>query len=488
MSFFVLTQHCVNPSLGRIRYKNLKPLKKKLHNPNPSLIMDDPTSLSSLERTSQAISSPIQRLFPELLSEIFRHCLVPGVPMRPLPADAPMLLTQVCSRWHTVATSDAMLWRSLRVYVHSKSRSHLELVRVWLRRSGGTPLNVSFSALTDSDALPLFELLCSYAHRWQTLDLGIPLALLRYLSSIGGNFPMLQSLAIQIDGVDDIPIETMTLFRSAASLNILNVDWGIFTLLGGLPSTQLTHLSGKCYSFQDLSAIARSCTGLVEWYVNLDSDSGTLTSLPVFPPHILPQLRSLKLYLPNSVNYGLIFDLLTLPSLEQLQVEDPYFVCPPWPLEQFSALVERSQCSIQWLNLSRVAIDDQKFLSTLELTPMLEELRLQERKFGPWPNLTDETLERLINKPGSPCLIPHLKVLVIERRFTMDLALLIRMLESRWSSERNQPPRNLKTVHFVTAGRKDKYRKALQCLGKLQAQGLEVVVPPKWKCELEQSV
>ncbi|TFK76397.1 hypothetical protein BDN72DRAFT_830963 [Pluteus cervinus] len=433
--------------------------------------------------------APIEKLFPELLSEIFQQCIPPGVPLRPASTAAPLLLTQVCSYWTAVATSNPLLWRSLRIYVHNTTKSNIELVKLWLARSRGAPLNIAFSALPNSDALPIFDLLVSHSYRWGTVDLVIPVTLFQRLTSTAKGFPALNALSIHLSDVEET-IYASNIFQTATSLKSLNVEWDIHTLLGGLPYAHLTHLSVKCFSLQDIASMAQRCSGLVEWTINFDCVPVVMPgSSPIFSPITLQRLRTFNLYLPNPTNYGHIFDLLTLPSLQDLQVEDPYFACPPWPLQSFAALVDRSACTIRTFYLSRLAIDDDQFISTLELTPRLQELRLQERRSGPWPSLSNNFLLRLTIGRDESCLVPHLKVIVIERRFTLNPDLFIDMIRSRWTPIGPMPKTisRLAAVHFIATGRKEKYKKALEGLGILQDEGLMVMVPPKWRSGLSPS-
>ncbi|KAJ6602257.1 hypothetical protein B0H10DRAFT_1754032, partial [Mycena sp. CBHHK59/15] len=56
-----------------------------------------------------AATAPIMSLPPELLCEIFLHCLPPG-PVLPNTKYAPLLLGQICRQWRDVALLTPMLW------------------------------------------------------------------------------------------------------------------------------------------------------------------------------------------------------------------------------------------------------------------------------------------------------------------------------------------------------------------------------------------
>ncbi|EKM75403.1 hypothetical protein AGABI1DRAFT_46506, partial [Agaricus bisporus var. burnettii JB137-S8] len=65
----------------------------------------------------EGLLSPIRRLIPEILQEIFWLCL-PVAHNSVLSAEeAPLLLGQVCHRWRQVAYSTPKLWCSLHISV-----------------------------------------------------------------------------------------------------------------------------------------------------------------------------------------------------------------------------------------------------------------------------------------------------------------------------------------------------------------------------------
>ncbi|KIL67068.1 hypothetical protein M378DRAFT_53677, partial [Amanita muscaria Koide BX008] len=63
-------------------------------------------------------SNPIQRLCPEILTEIFTFCL-PDVPKNLWQLEhissrnAPLVLCSVCSSWRSLAISTPRLWQTL---------------------------------------------------------------------------------------------------------------------------------------------------------------------------------------------------------------------------------------------------------------------------------------------------------------------------------------------------------------------------------------
>ncbi|KIM41989.1 hypothetical protein M413DRAFT_71267, partial [Hebeloma cylindrosporum] len=159
------------------------------------------------------ILSPARRLPPDILREVFYHCLSTGQTYPILSAkEAPMLLTRVCSLWRSVALSSPRIWTRLHIplpgdprisstygklrdqaldvrrQIFSKTmRLRCQAVKEWLGRSGSCPLSLSisypFGYISNRDgpeingeeddevADPLFQVILPFASRWGHLDL-----------------------------------------------------------------------------------------------------------------------------------------------------------------------------------------------------------------------------------------------------------------------------------------------------------------------------
>ncbi|TDL26970.1 hypothetical protein BD410DRAFT_478697 [Rickenella mellea] len=100
-------------------------------------------------RTSE---SPIQRLHPELLNEIFRLCIgryiydYPSGGGRRLPRpsvkEPPLILCRICRRWRQLVLANPLLWAQIELYGVCRS-SHLVALDEWLIRSQQSPLHLS---------------------------------------------------------------------------------------------------------------------------------------------------------------------------------------------------------------------------------------------------------------------------------------------------------------------------------------------------------
>ena len=156
------------------------------------------------------ILSPVRRLPPDVLHEIFFHCLPTHRNPVMKSSESPLLLTRICSSWRYIALSSPQIWSKIHIPLPgdpsfssgyglitdentlSKRRQRFagvmrmrcDAVRTWLSRSGTCPLSLSvtypgyYSGLQNSkdDELvhEMFDILLSFAGRWSDIDLSMP--------------------------------------------------------------------------------------------------------------------------------------------------------------------------------------------------------------------------------------------------------------------------------------------------------------------------
>lgn len=121
-------------------------------------------------KSHQNLVSPVRRLLPEILQEIFCQSLpVAHNPVLSL-EETPLLLGRVCSQWRQIAYSTPALWSSLHVVAapltFPRAKVRLEAFSAWLARSGTLPLSISLSNAIESRELqyhfpPYFDLIAS---------------------------------------------------------------------------------------------------------------------------------------------------------------------------------------------------------------------------------------------------------------------------------------------------------------------------------------
>ncbi|KAJ6490751.1 hypothetical protein C8R47DRAFT_458407 [Mycena vitilis] len=125
---------------------------------------------------------------PEILAEIFLHCLPEaheamspsGVPSPSLMA-APLLCV-ICRRWRDVAVTTPALWRSLYIDFDSLSnkgvcrRGAVEMHQTWLSRAGTTLLLLSLheeQGVPPGPVLPLLRTIAGLTGQTRAIELDI---------------------------------------------------------------------------------------------------------------------------------------------------------------------------------------------------------------------------------------------------------------------------------------------------------------------------
>ncbi|KAH6911001.1 hypothetical protein BKA70DRAFT_1398666 [Coprinopsis sp. MPI-PUGE-AT-0042] len=182
----------------------------------------------------RALISPIRRMPPDILRNVFSYCVPYDTPERSMQiSSAPLLLTQICRHWRNLAIKTPTLWSTifLRIPVPPRGRYHpsplpwdaqegdidieaegssdalsaslenvwrrkseslISLTNMWLSRAEGCPLSIFFRDVDSDSHLPtspiseqdssltqkpfdrLLSLICARSSQWARLDLKVP--------------------------------------------------------------------------------------------------------------------------------------------------------------------------------------------------------------------------------------------------------------------------------------------------------------------------
>jgi hypothetical protein len=363
------------------------------------------------------ILSPARRLLPDILQEIFYHCIVRTYPILSV-TEAPMVLTRVCSLWRSVALSSPRIWTRLHIplpgdprvssnSIMSNART-LELrekfsktmalrcqaVKEWLDRSGSCPLLLSiahpfeYSPHVSNDgeeedgvAGSLFQIIHPYAPRWEHLRLSMPFSIYQKLET---KIPLdrlsrLQSFTGNISSPGPpqgvAPTPTPLHIIELPSLKKLSLNCLQLTINLGHYRNSWNCLTNMRFESPvtdtDFLELLRQCGNLIILDVNVQVPWIRLEHLePNLAMVLLPHLESLKLR-ETGESSAAIF-AVNAPSLKLLQ-----YRCPPRYHSNFEARLFRPE-ELIWLisnaaaSLATLSIDPQTF----EPEDVLECLRL----------------------------------------------------------------------------------------------------------------
>ncbi|KAH6896159.1 hypothetical protein BKA70DRAFT_1407165 [Coprinopsis sp. MPI-PUGE-AT-0042] len=152
----------------------------------------------------RALISPIRHMPPDILRNIFSHCVLHSAPEKVMQAsEAPLLLGQICRHWRDLVLKTPILWSTIflkipeppymRSYGHQASydkwcrklESLASAATTWLSRAEGCPLTISFrdidlngfsileKALIQEKVDIFLSLICARSSQWAQLDLQV---------------------------------------------------------------------------------------------------------------------------------------------------------------------------------------------------------------------------------------------------------------------------------------------------------------------------
>ncbi|KAF7319558.1 F-box domain-containing protein [Mycena chlorophos] len=285
--------------------------------------------------------SPIRRLPPEILCEIFTRAAKHH--REEYPTDlAPWYLGQICSHWRTVALSFSVLWAKIRVHEDDKlltASPELFQARIFshLARSGSALLSVYFFFYHDIPmaAQSVIALLVGRSTQWRKVSMS-PLRqtnmFFYLLQPVKGRLPHLEQFSCEFytrlsDNVDvDMFFDAPSLSKLSLSIHHdqLRFPWAII---------QHCSLEGSL----DLSSLAEARL-LVSLHLNTDCNEDDDELEPNQPFVQLPSLRRLRVAHTTALRF------LIAPNLERLSTCTRH-------LHHLASFLQRSACPLSFLGL-----------------------------------------------------------------------------------------------------------------------------------------
>ena len=302
------------------------------------------------------ILAPVRRLSVDVLSVIFSHCLATRRNPIMSPSEAPILLTQICRDWRSIALSIPRLWSKLYIrttlypetlpYVSKldgerRMEARTEEVQKWLRLSAACPLAISLMPVPAGEPVshpPLLDAIIESSQRWQQLELGFfsqSDVLTRLLSLTPDDLCMLRELRIHsLYSTDDLHLQEAQenlwyqsgLLAAQGLRSISIAEMHRTDALGaGIPPNwkNLNHLFIHSSILLGLAhPILSYCSNLVACLLGIAvqrDDIETITNASItLSPCILPHLTFLSLEgdLPGCSQ---LFSSIEAPSLQILE-------------------------------------------------------------------------------------------------------------------------------------------------------------------------
>ncbi|KAF9000429.1 hypothetical protein BDQ17DRAFT_1427137 [Cyathus striatus] len=372
-------------------------------------------------RAHQAILSPARAFPPELLGEIFFHCL--DLSDDPRNNSAPWAVSQVCRWWRSVALSTPSLWNRapmLRLTKRTTSKAYASFLESYLYRSADLPLSFYVAApFPEYEGHPVLEALIPHSQRWKTVTLEVPFVTIQSLSRVRGRLSTLRTLQLKMPRVSsNVPLD---IFEIAPKLRKVTIN-GLYPRLLKLPWSQLTQYMEKTLSDSGGAAhVLREASRLTVLRMDITADCVSRTT-PDLVPVTLHHLHTLRLnFQHGGTTFGPIIASLTIPAIQELRVSSMTGNIA----QDLISLVERSQCSLRRLAIHSRALRAGDITRLLALTPLLQELELSD--------LESEDIKNLTIRPGKQVLVPSLQSFIVRtsRDFTLDAVSFNAMARSR---------------------------------------------------------
>ena len=397
------------------------------------------------------ILSPARRLLPDILQEIFYHCIVRTYPILSA-TEAPMVLTRVCSSWRSVALSSPRIWTRLHIplpgdpQMYSSYGSYgirddravevrrqgfskmmqlrCRAVKDWLDRSGSLPLSLSISfpfgyePLTDNSGAeedevvdPLFQTIRPFASRWRHLNLSMPFHIYQKLET-----------KIPLDNLSMLRYFKGTIFLHSytppqPALILLHIIELPTLEMLSISCTQLTmnlhhypnswdRLTDICFetpvSDTDLLEILKQCHKLITLDANIQIPWDRLEGVePTFKMVLLPHLEVLKLR--ESGSTSAIISAINAPFVKSLRywcphrydssssdLEAPSLLTP----ESLIWLISNAAASLNTLSIDPSTFRPEHVLQCLRLAIHVRELIFGDRLFFAPPDLEEDILSK----------------------------------------------------------------------------------------------
>jgi hypothetical protein len=388
------------------------------------------------------ILSPARRLLPDVLREIFYHCLPDDRNPTLSATEAPVLLTRVCSIWRAVALTSPLIWARLhislpgnpclspgfesrlssaaiakRYQVFSKAMELRCLaVKDWLTRAGTCPLSISLSypmglieaaddSVDDREAYdvtePLFQQILPFSQRWKHVELSMPFSIYKKLETLisGDALPLLNSLRgnMSLDDIgfehpdsDPVPVrflEAPNLQRLSLNSRQLSQKIIMFPPIWG----QLIDLRiQSTITDVDFFNIIKLCHNLVTCQVD---NMQVPWSSPYVPQTevVIPTLQMIRINELGGASH--VVQAINAPNLKSLDYRFPARFCDEshsstlMRADKLLALVKRGVSTLRKLTLEPQNLRPEDTVTCLSLANEVSHLVLK------CPSFTFETLE-----------------------------------------------------------------------------------------------
>lgn len=341
----------------------------------------------------QALLSPIRKLPPEILSEIFSLCVAVN--------GAPWLSCHVCCHWRNITRATSSLWTTVpQITLSKKTRrpGFTSVLEDYLLLSCKYPLCLRVITLfTEIEFLshPALDIVMKHSQRWGHVSLSLGDTYLQEMSSrIKGRLSSLSILRLTVHHTSR-RLTKLDVFATTPQLREVELDSSSAFVI--LPWSQLTKYHEEGITYAGIREILAVKSPLVHLTFKQSLYDSAMTQKPA-DKSTLDQVECLHLVF-RSIEDS-ILDHITLPALMHAQIRLLNYTGSI--TTSMEMLLRRSSCDLRTLSL-HTFLQTGELNRIIALTPNLLELNVDDIP------LLDLTSFRGNIKP----VVPHLQKLTI---------------------------------------------------------------------------
>lgn len=439
------------------------------------------------------ILSPIRRVPPEIVREIFLHVVDLELENPSYGSlKAPLLLGHISSVWRQISLEFPKLWTHVLISFNNKNYKRMMIrAKAWLDRAKALPLSLTVCPEAETTVAHLsrmMDVLHPYLPRCKRLYIDLVYFFIPALSTIHCTLPLLEHLELKLTylGLDYGRTYVLKLFDDAPRLKRVEFlsshpvrQKQIRNL--NLPWSQLTHLEMRDYFHDPRHPFIFSqcvnlehCTLYPRTKARGNSANASQTVLPRLQDlYLIDQAR------PSKTQN--VVDTLTLPPLQAFSYagKSQYY---DFPMERFLDLHARSHFSLVSLSITSLSLETVDFTILFLTMPSLVSLALRSCACPP------RIVHALTYTEGdSGLLLPSLQELIVGYNddFILPCPLfepknVADMVGSRWWPDTDlflqRPIARLRKVKVLVDGWSSDCESVAEKIKRYQEEGLDVEI------------
>ncbi|KAF8172441.1 hypothetical protein BJ912DRAFT_932397 [Pholiota molesta] len=379
----------------------------------------------------RTLISPVRRLPPDVLREIYIACLPDDRNPTMSSDEAPVVLTRVCASWRSIAMNTPRLWAALhipvpgpesnvsydsttgeRITVTEVMDTRLAAVREWIKRSGSLPLSFSLhehEVYPPSDYAGVFlRCISEYRTRWKSLSLACAATSFAKIREIPpSEIPLLETLSLLLSRTDEsnfteiIKWKDSSIFSASQirSLSICSLNSPIFEF--PFRWSQLTHFCTQSdpwnpyaeTTIDDITSILENCPNLVSCDIRLGRGINP-HQRTIFPVISLPRLESLNIY--DVGEAAAFFSSFLAPNLRKLQYLADVSSTVATGSSAFYCLLNAVGKTLHELAVTRAALETEDAAEMPRLCPSLKSFSIASSRPGNLANIPSSSFLKIL--------------------------------------------------------------------------------------------